>query len=114
MRRRRRKGERISPLRLRFRIRLRLLIVAVLWYVGSMKQKTSITLSEDVLRDLVQYAGAGASRSAYIERVLRRHFRQQRRAAAEAEDIDRINAAAERLNVEAEDVLEYQTPWPDP
>lgn len=76
-----------------------------------MKLKTSITLSEDVLRDLAEHAGSGASRSAYIERVLRRHFRQRRRAAEQAKDLERINAATDRLNVEAEDVLEYQAPW---
>jgi 3-hydroxyisobutyrate dehydrogenase-like beta-hydroxyacid dehydrogenase len=76
-----------------------------------MKQKTSITLSSDVLRDLAERAGSGASRSAYIERVLRRHFRRQRRRAEQAKDIERINAAAQRLNAEAEDVMEYQAPW---
>ena len=78
-----------------------------------MKQKTSITLSSDVLRDLAERAGSGASRSAYIERVLRRHFRRQRRATEQAKDVDRINAAADRLNAEAEDVLEYQAAWPE-
>jgi metal-responsive CopG/Arc/MetJ family transcriptional regulator len=42
-----------------------------------MKQKTSITLSEDVLRELDRWTGSGESRSAYIERVLRRHFRRR-------------------------------------
>ncbi len=78
-----------------------------------MKQKTSITLSDDVLRDLAEQAGSGDSRSAYIERVLRRHFRQRRRAAEQARDVERIDAAAERLNAEAEDVLGYQAPWPE-
>ncbi len=78
-----------------------------------MKQKTSITLSDDVVRELEERAGSGASRSAYIERVLRRHFRNLRRAEEQAQDLDRLNAAADRLNAEAEDVLEYQAPWPD-
>jgi metal-responsive CopG/Arc/MetJ family transcriptional regulator len=78
-----------------------------------MKQKTSITLSEDVLRELERLAGSGESRSAYIERVLRRHFQRRRWAAEQKRDIERINAAAESLNAEAEDVLEYQAPWPE-
>ena len=77
-----------------------------------MKQKTSITLSEDVLRDLARHAGSGESRSAYIERVLRRHFRRRARAAEQARDIQRINAAADRLNAEMTEVLEFQAPWP--
>jgi len=78
-----------------------------------MKEKTSITLSGEVVRELARHTRRGESRSAYIERVLRRHFRRKERAAAQARDIERINAAAGRLNAEAEDVLEYQAPWPD-
>jgi metal-responsive CopG/Arc/MetJ family transcriptional regulator len=78
-----------------------------------MKQKTSITLSEEVLRELERLAGAGESRSAYIERVLRRHFRRRAWMAEQTRDLERINAATGRLNAEAEDVLEYQAPWPD-
>ncbi|MGH9161270.1 MAG: hypothetical protein ACRD2X_14960 [Vicinamibacteraceae bacterium] len=78
-----------------------------------MKKKTSITLSEGLLRELARHAGTRESRSAYIERVLRRHFRRKQRTAAQEQDIARINAAAERLNAEAEDVLEYQAAWED-
>lgn len=76
-----------------------------------MKRKASITLSEGLLRELARHAGTRESRSAYIERVLRRHFRRKQRAAAQERDIERINAAANRLNAEAEDVLEIQAPW---
>ncbi len=82
-------------------------------YIGSMKQKTSITLSEDVLRDLDRRAGSGQSRSAYIERVLRRHFRRVDREAAQRLDVERINAAADQINAEMAEVLEFQAPWPD-
>jgi metal-responsive CopG/Arc/MetJ family transcriptional regulator len=78
-----------------------------------MKQKTSITLSEEVLKELERWAGSGESRSAYIERVLRRHFRRREWAVQQKRDIERINAASARLNAEAEDVLEYQAPWPE-
>ncbi|MBI2074182.1 MAG: hypothetical protein HYT81_14300 [Gemmatimonadetes bacterium] len=78
-----------------------------------MKEKTSITLSRDVLRDLARYAGSARSRSAYIERVLRRHFRRRSRAAAQARDLERINAAADRLNAEMAEVLQFQAPWPE-
>lgn len=81
--------------------------------IGVMKEKTSITLSRDVLTKLRRHAGSGESRSAYIERVLRQHFRRKERAEAQARDIERINAAADRLNAEAEDVLQYQAPWPE-
>ena len=75
-----------------------------------MKQKTSITLSEDVLAELDREAGNGASRSAFIENVLRKHFQEKIRQAIHARDIELINANADYLNREAMDVLRYQAP----
>jgi metal-responsive CopG/Arc/MetJ family transcriptional regulator len=74
-----------------------------------MKEKTSITLSKDVLADVDRLAGSRHSRSAFIERVLRKYLRERARNAAHARDLARINNAAERLNAEAMDVLSYQT-----
>jgi metal-responsive CopG/Arc/MetJ family transcriptional regulator len=73
-----------------------------------MKEKTSITLSSDILASIDRLAGSRLSRSAYIERVLRRYLRDRARASVSAKDLTRINSAAERLNSEAADVLEYQ------
>jgi metal-responsive CopG/Arc/MetJ family transcriptional regulator len=73
-----------------------------------MKEKTSITLSGDVLTAIDRLAGSKQSRSAFIERVLREFLRERARAAVQARDLERINAAAQRLNVEAADVMEYQ------
>jgi metal-responsive CopG/Arc/MetJ family transcriptional regulator len=73
-----------------------------------MKEKTSITLSKDVLKDVDRLAGSRHSRSAFIERVLRRYLRQRAKAALQALDLERINNAAERLNLEAAEVLDYQ------
>jgi metal-responsive CopG/Arc/MetJ family transcriptional regulator len=74
-----------------------------------MKEKTSITLSSDVLAKVDRLAGSKLSRSAFIERVLRNYFRERSRRKMHARDLERINTAADRLNSEAEDVLEYQT-----
>jgi metal-responsive CopG/Arc/MetJ family transcriptional regulator len=79
-----------------------------------MKEKTSITLSRDVLAGVDRLAGSKHSRSAFIERVLRRYLRERARAHAQARDLQRINQAAERLNVEAAEVLEYQTSGASP
>ena len=73
-----------------------------------MKEKTSITLSTDVLADVDRLMGRKSSRSAFIESVLRRYIRERRRAHAHAQDLDRINRAADQLNREAEDALDYQ------
>ena len=75
-----------------------------------MKEKTSVTLSKDVLAKIDRLAGSHLSRSSFIERVLRRYFREHARKSLNARDLRRINAAAARLSREAEDVLEYQSP----
>lgn len=73
-----------------------------------MKEKTSITLSTDVLAGIDRLTGSKQSRSAFIERVLRRYLKERTRAAIEARDLELINRAVERLNAEAADVLDYQ------
>ena len=75
-----------------------------------MKEKTSVTLSPEVLAGIDRLAGTKHSRSAVIERVLRKYLREQEKAAAEARDLAIFNDAANRLNQEAADVLDYQAP----
>ncbi len=76
-----------------------------------MKEKISITLSGEVLAGIDRLAGSKHSRSAFIERVLRRYLRERARAAIQARDLKQINAASERLNAEVADVVEYQSAW---
>lgn len=73
-----------------------------------MKEKASITLSSEVLAGIDRLAGTKHSRSAVIERVLRRYLREKERVAAEARDLALLNDAADSLNLEAADVLDYQ------
>ncbi|HKY61059.1 MAG TPA: ribbon-helix-helix protein, CopG family [Gemmatimonadota bacterium] len=77
-----------------------------------MKEKTSITLSRDVLEQVDRLAGE-ESRSSFIERVLRGYLGQRARAATNARDLKRLNRAAGRLNAEASEVLGYQASWPE-
>jgi len=74
-----------------------------------MKEKISVTLSKEVLAGVNRLAGTEHSRSAVIERVLRRYLREQARAQANARDVERINIAPDALNAEAADVLDYQS-----
>jgi metal-responsive CopG/Arc/MetJ family transcriptional regulator len=78
-----------------------------------MKEKTSITLSREVLAGIDHAAGSKLSRSAFIEAVLLRYLRERKRAQRDARDLEIINRNAEELNREALDVLEYQTPLGD-
>jgi metal-responsive CopG/Arc/MetJ family transcriptional regulator len=75
-----------------------------------MKQKTSITLSSDLLKEIDRTAGKNGSRSEFIETVLREYFKAKVRAALNARDVELINAHADYLNREAMDVLRYQAP----
>jgi metal-responsive CopG/Arc/MetJ family transcriptional regulator len=73
-----------------------------------MKEKTSVTLSKEVLHGIDRIAGSKQSRSALIEAVLTQYLRRQARAQVEARDLELLNRAADELNAEVEDVLGYQ------
>ncbi|MGA9471164.1 MAG: ribbon-helix-helix protein, CopG family [Terriglobales bacterium] len=75
-----------------------------------MKEKTSITLSKEVLTRIDRIAGSKQSRSAFIEAVLTQYLRKRARAQVEARDLELINKAANELNAEVEDILRYQDP----
>ncbi len=73
-----------------------------------MKVKTSVTLSEDIVKAVDQIANGEESRSEVIERLLRERFVQMSRRKRDLRDLEIINRNADRLNAEAEDVLSYQ------
>lgn len=73
-----------------------------------MKEKTSVTLSPEVLTGIDRLAGSKQSRSAFIEDVLRQYLRERCKAVRDARDIELINRHAEKLNRHAEDGLEDQ------
>jgi metal-responsive CopG/Arc/MetJ family transcriptional regulator len=75
-----------------------------------MKEKTSVTLSPEVLTGIDQAAGSRQSRSAFIEAILVDYLRKQVRQKRDARDIELINRNASRLNRDAVDGLQYQTP----
>jgi len=80
------------------------------WYVGGMKIKTSITLSNEVLKAIDLYIGEYRSRSEFIETATRKFIAQLARKEAERRDLELINRHSDSLNAEAEDVLTYQVP----
>ena len=73
-----------------------------------MKTEISITLSAALLAKIDRRAGKDASRSAFVEGVLLAYLRANGRRASEARDLQLLDAASDRLNQEALDVLEYQ------
>jgi len=73
-----------------------------------MKVKTSITLSEDLLKAIDECTGQSKNRSEFIEDAVRAFITQLIQRKQDAEDLEIINQHADRLNREAADVLTYQ------
>ncbi|MBA3887664.1 MAG: hypothetical protein H0X67_18325 [Acidobacteria bacterium] len=73
-----------------------------------MKLKTSVTLSEDLVKMVDRIAHKGEPRSQVLERLLREALAARAREGADRRDRDLINRHADALNAEAEDVLRYQ------
>jgi metal-responsive CopG/Arc/MetJ family transcriptional regulator len=73
-----------------------------------MKQKTSVTLSEDVLAGIKRAARRGESRSETVDRLLRERLSEEAARLRRAREVEQINRHAEALNSEAHDVLAYQ------
>lgn len=81
-------------------------------YIRRMKGKTSITLSKEVLAALDAATGSTTSRSAFVERVLRRYFKRRARRQTGDRDRAQLDRHAMKLNREMADVLTYQR-WPE-
>lgn len=73
-----------------------------------MKLKTSVTLSEDIVKNIDRVSRKGESRSETIERLLRAGLAARARQSVDARDLALINRHADELNAEAGDVLIYQ------
>jgi len=78
-------------------------------YNGSMKVKTSITLSQELLKAVDKRTRQQKrTRSDLIEAAVEAFLQQLARDEQNARDLDIINRRADSLNKEAANVLEYQ------
>ena len=75
-----------------------------------MKVKTSVTLSEELLKAIDRRSGEFKNRSDFIETAVRAFIAQMVRDEQNARDLAIIDREADRLNQEAADVLAYQVP----
>ena len=73
-----------------------------------MKAKTSITLSEDLLKEVDQIINGTTSRSNFIEQAIKNFLNQKQRERREKSDFDILNQHSDKLNAEAGDILSYQ------
>jgi predicted transcriptional regulator len=74
-----------------------------------MKLKTSVTLSSSTIAAIDELAGSDVPRSRIVEQAVLEYVERHRRQVREARDLKILNRAAQRLNREIEDVLEFQT-----
>ena len=70
-----------------------------------MKVKTSVTLSEELIRRIDR---VNTNRSAVLEQAAREYLERLEKKARDARDAEILDASPARVNAEAEDVLEYQ------
>jgi metal-responsive CopG/Arc/MetJ family transcriptional regulator len=73
-----------------------------------MRVKTSVTIDESVLRAIDKATSRTRSRSRVIEDAAREFLARRARTAREARDLDILNAAADELNREMQEVLAFQ------
>jgi metal-responsive CopG/Arc/MetJ family transcriptional regulator len=66
-----------------------------------MKAKTSLTLSEDLIKSIDKLAGPKVSRSAFVENILRDFVDGHAQARRDAREVAAINRHADELNAEA-------------
>lgn len=73
-----------------------------------MKIKTTITLSDSILKAIDLHLGSKRSRSEFLEIAAEKYIERLERSQAEKRDFEIIDRCSDSLNQEAEDVLEYQ------
>jgi metal-responsive CopG/Arc/MetJ family transcriptional regulator len=73
-----------------------------------MRVKTSLTIDEQVLREIDKETSRTRSRSRVIEDASREYLLRRERAKRESRDRRILDESAEALNREMEDVLDYQ------
>jgi Arc/MetJ-type ribon-helix-helix transcriptional regulator len=76
--------------------------------LGSMKSKTSITLSTTLLEQLDRIVGENGSRSDLIEKAVEEYIERLARAERDRRDLEILNRSAKRMRGDAKDVLRYQ------
>jgi len=73
-----------------------------------MKIKTSITISEELIKSIEELFGKQKNKSELIEKAVKDYIERQVKIERDLKDLDILNKKADKLNKEAEDVLSYQ------
>ena len=73
-----------------------------------MKTKTSVSLSDDLLKLIDGVVEGENRRSAFIEEAVKAYLEVLKRHKRDRKDLQTINRLSERLNREAHEVLSFQ------
>ena len=73
-----------------------------------MKVRTSITLPDNLLKEVAEMIDDSGSRSAFFETAIREYIERCRKKMRDRTDLELINISADDLNKKAEEVLSYQ------
>jgi len=76
--------------------------------IFSMKVKTSITLSKEILDLIEKNIEKTENRSRFIENAIRYYMKHYQQSIRDAKDLSILNENYQKLNKEAEDVLDFQ------
>jgi metal-responsive CopG/Arc/MetJ family transcriptional regulator len=76
-----------------------------------MREKTSVSLTKELLREIERVAGENVNRSEFLEAAAWDRISLLRRRRREARDRAILNRHSRALNAEALDVLAYQADW---
>ena len=76
-----------------------------------MREKTSVSLTKELLAEIGRVAGPDVNRSEFLEKAAWDRIALLKRRRREARDARILNRRAQELNSEATDVLEYQADW---
>jgi metal-responsive CopG/Arc/MetJ family transcriptional regulator len=76
-----------------------------------MREKTSVSLTKELLLEITRVAGKKVNRSEFLEAAAWDRISLLRRRRREARDRAILDRRSKSLNAEALDVLEYQARW---
>lgn len=76
-----------------------------------MREKTSVSLTKELLFEIARVAGKKANRSEFLEAAAWDRISLLRRRRREERDRTILNRRSKSLNAEALDVLGYQAGW---
>ena len=76
-----------------------------------MREKTSVSLTKELLLEITRVAGKKSNRSEFLEAAAWDRISLLRRRRREARDRAILDRRSKSLNAEALDVLEYQARW---